>query len=1254
MAIKPSPKQQPIGQNADGTFIYTPVAPVPKKTVIPVTSQSTGIPNVGIPWVKGLTTPIAPSMSSNMPPVTFSADVAKTINAPVKDTFWFSQKIDYTSPRVISLKRHFDYLQERGELALNDKQSDYIKRFKTKFPSYETMSDPILYGKVILENPKTMEKYGNIGDKSAIKRFRDLTVGSVVDIWEAVMEGIDDYQDYQNAYKWTGLEGITTTSKAIASGVGRTVWDALTGVASNIINTRPAFGMGNVTSDTERLGNIVEDIASPILWWSKDWIDWLKWEGWTDGQLQNLSTVMENDPIARANAEAAMNILNLIPGWILSRTNVAMSAKKVLKDTAEKLIKKSLPLWEWLFTAGKNTKEWIQTLAPDQRKLQEWYILQNINDWASPTKEIRRGNKTLDKIVSKQEAKDISSPQVLSDLWIQHDSHIEDWKYNTIDTANEIKNGAIKLSTDTLKPVLKDLDVQAPRFSSLDKMRDEAIVVAKKWNPKDLADVIEDIRKAFDDFREGGIREQFPDGFDRVGLHENKIKFSQWVYDPIRPTKNTAGRFISDVLRKELEGVVPESIVPIKAFNGELEKMFAASRYLEELHAKPVSKTFLKRMADKAAKTAGTVVWGAVGSIFWWAGTVPWAMAGYQTTSMLQRIADNLSNPLKKYFLDRVESKIPSSITKVWEFQKWIDIQGHPSIPLLEAPKFNSRSNTWRIPQDTVLPGGEKGYLWEIPSKNINTQRDINSTSIENNNTDLSDFASPSEVIPVVSWPGQSLAVSVENKVFDYKKALSEFQKLSPEEKVKAKQSSPLLSELVEANTRIQDIQEFKGDFWYVDEIMTSHLAKNYMYYSPETKKMIQKSLDKEEMAVIQKTNRKLAGLPDPVEEVALPKAWAKTSEVVSTPEPEIPMSKEEKMLMKELMGIDMDKVNYVDEYIAKKLWKDRFHYNEQDLGGRYDPEIEWWKKEADELYDKSISTPPEPVKDTPKVPEDESQSKAKIYKNKEQARASANMAQSRIDSIEKSLENSSGSIKRQLGLDLKYEKWVLDWAKKEYLYAKKDIAGKKYDQTEIYEDYKENYMHWDKWKGKSKAIIIDSDSIKKMFQEYDPKNPGLVHEESSQLSKEFFDRAVKENPDSPVIFTAGWPASGKTEGIVNQYHGDQNIIFDTVLADLPGFLRKAKSKIDSWNVKVHAIYTHIEQAKIYNAWRDRSVPIPLLIEKHKGFRNAMAELIESEEYKSGKILLEIRKNTEGKVTDISPKKNHLFIRDHKNRLDIL
>lgn len=49
-------------------------------------------------------------------------------------------------------------------MELDDRQKDYIKRFKAKYPDYANVPDINLYVKNIQADPKIMEKYGSIGE----------------------------------------------------------------------------------------------------------------------------------------------------------------------------------------------------------------------------------------------------------------------------------------------------------------------------------------------------------------------------------------------------------------------------------------------------------------------------------------------------------------------------------------------------------------------------------------------------------------------------------------------------------------------------------------------------------------------------------------------------------------------------------------------------------------------------------------------------------------------------------------------------------------------------------------------------------------------------------------------------------------------------------------------------------------------------------------------------------------------------------
>jgi hypothetical protein len=95
---KPSPKPQPIAQNPDGTFSLNTflggskqfpatqnmsyaqnMSVMPPKPFTPITTASTGIPNVGIPGIKGVTTPINPYI-----PIP-TAETWKTMNTAMQN-----------------------------------------------------------------------------------------------------------------------------------------------------------------------------------------------------------------------------------------------------------------------------------------------------------------------------------------------------------------------------------------------------------------------------------------------------------------------------------------------------------------------------------------------------------------------------------------------------------------------------------------------------------------------------------------------------------------------------------------------------------------------------------------------------------------------------------------------------------------------------------------------------------------------------------------------------------------------------------------------------------------------------------------------------------------------------------------------------------------------------------------------------------------------------------------------------------------
>lgn len=145
----------------------------------------------------------------------------------------------------------------------------------------------------------------------------------------------------------------------------------------------------------------------------------------------------------------------------------------------------------------------------------------------------------------------------------------------------------------------------------------------------------------------------------------------------------------------------------------------------------------------------------------------------------------------------------------------------------------------------------------------------------------------------------------------------------------------------------------------------------------------------------------------------------------------------------------------------------------------------------------------------------------------------------------------------------------------------------------------------------KGKAVVIDADAIKKLHPEYDPKNPQILHEESSSLSKELFTKALKQDKSGVVRFTAGGAGSAKSEIVVNKLKDKPGVIFDGVMSDIRSAAKKIDEAITAGKkVEVHPVFTDTPLAALLNQMRKRTVPTVRFVDGHTGFRRTMPELI--------------------------------------------
>lgn len=146
----------------------------------------------------------------------------------------------------------------------------------------------------------------------------------------------------------------------------------------------------------------------------------------------------------------------------------------------------------------------------------------------------------------------------------------------------------------------------------------------------------------------------------------------------------------------------------------------------------------------------------------------------------------------------------------------------------------------------------------------------------------------------------------------------------------------------------------------------------------------------------------------------------------------------------------------------------------------------------------------------------------------------------------------------------------------------------------------------------KTKAVVVDSDTIKKAHPDYDPKRPERLHKESSNLSKELLTKAIDEDTTGLFRMTGGGAGSGKSEAVLKRIKNKPSVIFDGVLGNPASAIEKIDYALSKGKkVEIYPVYAPIELATLFNRIRSRAVPSDQLIEGHYGFRDTIPQLIE-------------------------------------------
>lgn len=225
----------------------------------------------------------------------------------------------------------------------------------------------------------------------------------------------------------------------------------------------------------------------------------------------------------------------------------------------------------------------------------------------------------------------------------------------------------------------------------------------------------------------------------------------------------------------------------------------------------------------------------------------------------------------------------------------------------------------------------------------------------------------------------------------------------------------------------------------------------------------------------------------------------------------------------------------------------------------------------------------------------------------------SSNMNNTRLDS--KSTINKPTTLKQKTWNFLDKTATKV-WAKKNLLEDRWTGMSGKVDSKKI--DTNNQEQVWkllDLYKkqntSSNKTLVIDSDNIKKMFIDYNPNKPELVHRPSSDLSQKFYEQSLKENPNKKVVLLAwGW-WSGKSEILVkNIKNWEPAIVFDWTGKNYDKMIKNYELAKKHWKTpSIEAVFIDFNKAKQFNLKRDRVVSLDILKDTHSWYRKTLLRI---------------------------------------------
>lgn len=334
-------------------------------------------------------------------------------------------------------------------------------------------------------------------------------------------------------------------------------------------------------------------------------------------------------------------------------------------------------------------------VKPIGTALTNYYKQKEIDTFAKPTTIPKASYNKATDIYNNSKGK---VGETLVNNGIKNSDIIDKGVYNTSDTADTIRADAGKMSNETLRPALQQADYSTPKTPVEDVIK-KTIKDLNESRGVTPGDIESQIAKAK---AEGEIlKQKYPNGMSLTDMHDNKITYAMnGKYSPIgissenniASTNRAFGRTLGDLVEEKAP-----SDIPVHDFNAELQKQYQAADYLDALHGKKAPLGLGSRIAKTSAKVAGAAIGEHLG------GGLLGGVGGYHLGGMLETSFENMSNPVKSYFLKNLQTTNPEAFSQIQKYLGDSEVQ-RLLTPQLAAPSEATALGSDKNPLITPSP----------------------------------------------------------------------------------------------------------------------------------------------------------------------------------------------------------------------------------------------------------------------------------------------------------------------------------------------------------------------------------------------------------------------------------------------------------------------------------------------------------------------------------------------------------------------